>query len=237
MRWLAIATRTATMPRSTVSVTTATPLSCTRITTSWLTASSAAVVDAAAAVAQADDVAADRRQPLELGVRVDGRRRGDGRRADGAVDDRAERVGAVRAEAHPHPQRPEPAGERQAVLGEPHLAGGDPARRVGEVGGDDGEGGAVGRLVAHEDEPDVDRRLHPLVEVEGERVGPLDARARRRRPAEGEEAADRAVDVEPQALPLAEVGDRVEVVERAGVDRAGAGDDGERLEPGRRGRR
>ena len=68
--------------------------------------------------------------------------------------------------------------------------------------------GPVGRLVAHQGEPDVDRRLHPLVEVEREGVGALEAAHGIRLRAQREEATDGAVDVQPEALALGEVGDR-----------------------------
>ena len=189
------------------------------------------VVVAGGGVAQAHDVAPDRGQALEVGVGVDPVGE-DVRQGHGAVHDPTERVGAVGLEGHPHPQRPEAAGERDAVLVEPDLAGRQAARRVGEVLRHDGEGCAVRLFVAHQGEAHVDRGLHPLVEVEREGVGAREPAHGIRLPAEGEEAADGPVDVEPQVLALGEVGDGVEVVERTGVDGSGARDDGEGLEAG-----
>ncbi len=71
----------------------------------------------------------------------------------------------------------------------------------------------MGCLVAHQREPDVDRRLHPLVQVEREGVGALEAAHGIRVRAQREEAADGAVDVQPQALAPRKVGDRLEVVD------------------------
>ena len=87
-------------------------------------------------------------------------------------------------------------------------------------------------LVTHQGEPDVDRRLHPLVQVEREGVGAREAAHGIRGAAEGQEAADGAVDVQPHTLGVAQVGDRLDVVDRAGVDRADGGHHGERLDPG-----
>ena len=97
---------------------------------------------------------------------------------------------------------------------------------------DDRERRPVRLLVAHEGEPDVDRRLHPLVEVEREGVGALEPAHGIRVRAEREEAADGPVDVQPQPFGLGEVGDGLEVVDGAGVDGARRRDDGERLDAG-----
>ena len=206
VRWLLMATRTARAPSSTVSLTIATPLSWMRSTSSALTSSSRPAGTPARGVAQAHHVAADRGEALEVGVRVDPVGEGVGLR-DVAVHDPAERVGAVGLERQPDPQRPEPPREGDAVLVEPHLAGGQPAGGVLQVLRHDREGRPVRRLVAHQGEPDVDRRLHPLVQVEREGVGALEAAHGIRVRAQREEAADGAVDVQPEALALGEVGD------------------------------
>ena len=70
------------------------------------------------------------------------------------------------------------------------------------------------RAVPHEEKARVVRDLAPLVEVEGERVGELEACEQRRvlRREDGE-AAERAVDVEPEVLFLRDGGDGREIVD------------------------
>ena len=205
VRWLLIATRTATWPSRTVSVTTATPLSCTRRTSSWLTSSRRSC-----GTSSGRSAGRRCRSRPARGARGRGARRPGGQGVglgDVAVDDPPEGVGAVRLERHPHPEGAEPPGQRDAVLVEPHLTGGEPAGGMGEEHRHHREGPAVSAFVAHEGEPDVDRRLHPLVEVERERVGAVEPAHGIRVPAQREEPADRTVDVEPQSLALGEVGD------------------------------
>ena len=85
------------------------------------------------------------------------------------------------------------------------------------------------RRVAIEQRAGVERSEEPLVRVDDDRVGVLDAgeeRARRRRRERG--AAVRTVDMEPHAALRADLGDRREIVDQPEVRRAGGGDDRER---------
>ena len=87
--------------------------------------------------------------------------------------------------------------------------------------------------VAYEDETGVVGNLAPLVKIEGDGIGALDAVEER-----GElgrqlrEGAERAVDVEPELLAARELGEPRQVVDRADVDGAGGRGQEEGLAPG-----
>ena len=85
------------------------------------------------------------------------------------------------------------------------------------------------RAIANEHARDLVRQVHPLVEVERKRVGALDSLERRREGGdEPRERAERTVDVEPEILRGAKIGERVEVVGRAAVHRARRSDHADR---------
>ena len=88
-------------------------------------------------------------------------------------------------------------------------------------------------LVAHQHASCVVGHVQPFVEIEGEAVGALDPHQswRQIRDEHGE-PTERRVGVEPQPLADTEVGDRVEWVDRTGVDGAGTPDHGEWLQAG-----
>ena len=86
----------------------------------------------------------------------------------------------------------------------------------------------VAQVVAapHQGAAGVDGNAEPLVRVEHQRVGPFHAAvAGRDRRVEHPERAVGAVDVEPEVLRGRHVGERVERVDRAGVDGAGRADE------------
>ena len=79
--------------------------------------------------------------------------------------------------------------------------------------------------VAEEGEADPVREVEPLVTVDGDRVRPLEPDDERRRArTEAEEGAEGAVDVEPEPVLGAEIGDLGQRVCSAGVRRACVGD-------------
>ena len=86
--------------------------------------------------------------------------------------------------------------------------------------------------VADQQEARVVGNMRPLVQIEGDRLGALDA-GHQRAQALGErgQRAERPVDVEPELVRLGDVGDGVEIVHGAGVDRARGADDQERQVP------
>ena len=141
--------------------------------------------------------------------------------AEVALHHRAVAVAAVGAQRRPDRQRagaPRVLGRQEAGVG---------ARVVGrrEVGRADVEGPRQPAGVAHEREAAVVGHVQPLVPVAGDRVRALDSlgqRTRLRR--EAREQAEGAVDVQPGAVRLGQVGDRGDRVEVAGVDLAGVGD-------------
>ena len=82
--------------------------------------------------------------------------------------------------------------------------------------------------IAVEDRGAVERREQPLVRVDHDRVGPLDPVEQRPDGGGGESrAAVRAVDVQPDAEPPADLGDAGEIVDVAAVRRAAGRGDGE----------
>ena len=124
-----------------------------------------------------------------------------------ALDHRAVARAAVRAKRRPHRDRarsPRRLGARELVAGE--ICGREPERRVQRC------------RVAQEGEPAVVGHVEPLVSVRDDRIGALDAGRElgRARGQPGEEA-EGAVDVEPGAVALGEVGHPLDRVEVAGV--------------------
>jgi hypothetical protein len=82
--------------------------------------------------------------------------------------------------------------------------------------------------IAHEQTAEPVRQEHPLVRIERDRIGAFDPHeARATALGQLEEPSVRGVDVQPQPMPFRDIGDVVQRVDRAGVRRAGAGDDHE----------
>ena len=83
--------------------------------------------------------------------------------------------------------------------------------------------------VAHEQRAGAVRQEHALVRIERQRVGAGQAVQHGSKVvAQREERSVGTVDVVPEALARAEVGDRVERIDRAGIGRAGVRDDRKR---------
>ncbi len=139
----------------------------------------------------------------------------------------------------------------------PDLQGAESAREVGaqlveidapaglllvleRIGGLHGKGvGEMGPVADHDAAPG-DGRVEPLVRIEADRIGPLDAVEKR---AEGRDQRRRStvgpVDVEPHPILPADVGDVAERIDGPGPDRPGGADGGDgpppRLDVGRDG--
>ena len=120
---------------------------------------------------------------------------------------------------------------------EPRLSCGPRSRNsttppcgVAQVGAVERERALEQPGLADEDGADLVRLEEPLVRVEHERVGALDAGEEIRLDEPGGRAV-RAVDVEPQVLAVAQVGEIVERIDGAGAGRAGRADDAERRQP------
>ena len=146
------------------------------------------------------------------------------------VDRVAERSEPERLDRHPHLESAAHAAELQAAVGEVDLG----ARRdVAKVVGEDLEGEAQTVGVAHEQGATFEGLEEPLVGIERHGVGALDAR-QRRSPAVRQhgEAAVGGVDVQPQAVRGAQVGQAVQRVDGAGVRRPRVGAHDERPQAG-----
>jgi hypothetical protein len=185
-------------------------------------------------MAEADDVEGHRRGPLQLRRGLD--QPGQVARLFHVLPHQAPQLArAVLLERHPRLERAEAAREldpQVAELVEPrgHAAAGGLQVR----GGGHHERVVMGPRVAHEHAPRLDRQVAPLVQVEPQRVRPLDARHQRRQlGGQAGQRAERAVHVEPEAFARADVGQRREVVDGAGVDRARVAHHGERVAAGR----
>ena len=136
-------------------------------------------------------------------------------------------------ERQPDLERARAARELEPAVGEVDLV--VLHHGVLEVVGRDLERAAQQAPVADQQAAAPERLVEPLVRVERDRVGQLDAAQRlaaalgdRREPAVG------GVDVEPHAALAADGGQLGQRVDRAGVRGAGAADDEQRLAPGRR---
>ena len=180
------------------------------------------------AIAEADDVERHRRQQLEVLVGGD-RAAQELRLAAVALDHLGEPLDAVGLQGEPDLEGAEAARELGPVVAEPGIAAGKPALGAGEVVAAMGEGGAVLRRVLDEDAAGVVRHLQPFVKIEGDAIRGSDAaeRGAELRRQHGE-PAEGGVDMEPQALTVAERRETFEIVDGAAVDGPGRGhgDDG-----------
>ena len=153
---------------------------------------------------------------------------------DVAADQRGHAVPAQVLEDHPELEGPEAARLLEPVLRVPGEAAEALALLGPEIHRNQAPRVAEQSPVADERAPALHRHGEPLVRVERERVRALEPGvARRERRVRRADRAVGAVDVEPQALGLAEVGHRVERVDRARVDRPRARRHAEGPAPGR----
>jgi hypothetical protein len=94
-----------------------------------------------------------------------------------------------------------------------------------------GKGAAVQLPVADQCAADIEGGMQALVQIERERIRPLDPG--NQMPVVGrnrDQRADAAVDMQPQALIAAKVGNRVQIVDCAGGGAAGGGDHASRFQ-------
>ena len=122
-----------------------------------------------------------------------------------ALHDRAVALAAVRAQRRPDRERPRPPRHLRPQVPPVRLR----VVEIGQVRGAAAEHRGLQRGVAHEREPRLVRHVQPLVAVGDHRVGPLEpfdemrgALGQRR------EQPERAVDVQPRAVALGQVGHR-----------------------------
>ena len=114
--------------------------------------------------------------------------------------------------------RPKAARLLHRELAEPRHRG-----IVAKIGRHEAEGVAHGRGVADDGAPTFDGDVEPLVRIDAKAVGPLDAgKQRARRLGEYRDAAVGRVDMQPQVLPCAHVGELVERIDGASVHGASA---------------
>ena len=135
-------------------------------------------------------------------------------------------------EREPELERPGGARELDAAIGEVDVPPAD--ERVLEVVRHDVKRRFEPRALAHEDAAGLVRLVEPLVRVERRRVGALEA-AEGRAASFGQhrEPAVRSVDVEPDPVRAADVGELVERIDRARVGGACIADRREGLTSGR----
>ncbi len=84
-------------------------------------------------------------------------------------------------------------------------------------------------FTAHQHAPDFIGHVHPLVQVKGQRVGPL--HPGHQVSCTGSQGSPRAkctINVEPKTLLLADIGQRLQIVDGAGVGRPRRANDAER---------
>ena len=145
-----------------------------------------------------------------------------------AFDHRGDSASPEGSQSGPDDEAARPAGGLGHVLGSvARLLSGD------EVGSGELHGGAHRIAVPDDRQPAVVRDIQPLVRVGRPGVRALDAAhlLPKGRRSSGPET-ERAVDVEPGTMPLAEVGDLVEGIERSSVDLPGLrADDRRPVEP------
>ena len=172
--------------------------------------------------AEADDAEGRWRHQRELGLAAN-QVLGVPGQVEVALDAGAESPEAEGLHGYPYLQRPEPAGQLKAPVGEVDLAFVTGGVAV-EVVGMDGERSFQSDTVADQHAAAFHGLEQPFVGIEGDRVGPLDA-GQHRPPLGGQrgEAAIGGVDVQPQPVGRADVGKIGEGIDGAGVGRSGAG--------------
>ena len=86
--------------------------------------------------------------------------------------------------------------------------------------------------IPHQNTGDLERQVHPLVQIEGERIGLFHARYQRSQARrEPGQSAEGSIDMKPQLLVPTEVRESGEIVNRSGVDGTGVPDHAERAKP------
>ena len=174
MRWLVRQTRITVRPPRVVVDGAATPDSCRSATSSAFSRSISAGERPASAEAEADDVERDRRHQLEAVGLGDSRRQVAGLAAV-ALDRRPEPPRAVLLEREPDLERAKAARQLGPVVAEPGIAAGEAARVAAQIVGRHGERRAMQVAAAHQHAAGVVGHVQPLVEVESQGVGALDA--------------------------------------------------------------
>ena len=176
---------------------------------------------------EADDAQHRGRHQGEVRMAAD-QRLGELGQAEAALDRGPERGQAEGLHGHPDLERPEPAGQLQATVGEVDLAVAVGVVVV-EVVGVNGERALQPGAVADQDTAALHRLEQPLVRVQGHRVRALDPgqqlpslRSQRR------EAAVRRVHVQPQSFRGAHVSQVRQRIDGPGVSGPAAGAQGER---------
>ena len=137
-------------------------------------------------------------------------------------DHRTEPVGAERLQREPGLQRAEAARQVGAEIAGPDCTRRKPPRLAAQIGRRLRKGLPVLLAVAHQQEAGVVGHLPPFVEVERDGIGELDAAEQRRELGrEDRERPEGAIDVKPDSFLAAQRSDRLEIVDRADIDRAG----------------
>ena len=156
-----------------------------------------------------------------------------GGEADVLADGRREPVPAVEPQRRPQLERPEAAGELEPVVPEGEALRGLGGEDAHVVVGAGAERPRSGRRVVQQEGAAIDRRVQPLVCIDAQGVGAVQAgeqvaagRVRRGGRAVG------AIHVQPDARVGRDGGHRVERVDGAGGGRAGVGDDTDRQQAG-----
>ena len=140
-----------------------------------------------------------------------------------------ERVRAIGLEGHPRTEAAERVRHLDALPDGPDRAGERSVADVLEILGLAREGGRECAGIAHEDAADGLRQVEPLVRVDRERVDAVEAREQRGARRRGRRGrAVGAVDVQPDAVPGADVGKRAERIDGTGARRARDADHGDR---------
>lgn len=169
---------------------------------------------------EADDVEADRGEEGEGGVLLQGRAEGPGA-GDVAFDDLAVALAAVGAQREPGGEGAQPVGVLRGEVDEVGVFA-----EGAEVGGGVLEDAGLQVASAGELDGAVVGDVEPLVQVDADGVGGVEARGEvgvvRGERGEG---AEGGVGVQPEVVARAEGGDGGEVVEVDGVDGARVGDD------------
>jgi len=189
------------------------------------------VIQPARIEAEADDVEVNRRDKFQFGRRCNQPSQ-VARLRRVLRDEPAVLRDPVLAQRHPDLERAKAARQLYPVLAGPARTRGQAAFSVFQVLRGEAEGAAMRGLVAHEHAAGLELHVQPLVEVQADRVGTRQARqagAQVRR--EDRQRADSAVHVEPQPFARSNVGQHVEGVQRAAVDRARVADETDGLHP------
>ena len=183
-------------------------------------------------ISEANDVQGHRRRKFQLRVRFDFLGQIGGLAAI-VLDLLGDAPNAMLLERKPDFERTEPPRQFRAIFAGPGIPTRQATRRRGQVFAPEREGLSMQILAPDQNGRGIVLDMHPLVEIEGDRIRTLDSlQPRPQFLAERGDRPEGTVDMEPEAELLADIRDGVEIIHGSRIDGGGRADDAERAVAG-----